>query len=413
MNTRRPTVAFVTVDMPLDGGSGGQIASWRLLEAYSTFADLHVMALSPPETPVNPAISDVSQRAVTVPIESFFYVAARTRLVAKLIRSQLGGRPYRLSKFDVPEARRVLAAWSRETSYDLLHCDHLSTAAYTSSFPGVPFVLLDHNIEWHLISKVAAVRRTRLERAVLMREARRTRAVETDVAWRSEHIFTLAEDDRRLLIGADRGLSSKVSVWPLPAPRVAPIVREREAREPLTIVTLGSLQSGRRLEGLRWFLSEVWAEVRRACPSARLLIVGRGAPRDLLAMDSRDGIELLGFVEDLDGILRRVDLCVMPLLAGGGIRVKILELVARGISCVGTSLATRGFADLEAVHVADAPAEWVATLREAADCPELFRRRGLASAQVLRKERSALTATDHLRAVVERVASTPARNRDG
>ena len=140
MAVAAPRVLFLTTGVPRDGETGGQIASWRVLQAYATFAQVDVLALTPPDAEVPAELADLAHRVATVPVPAFYYQHARLRLLATLARSQLGGRPYRIAKFDRPAARRVLAEWAPETRYDLIHCDHLATTPYADRVPGVPRV---------------------------------------------------------------------------------------------------------------------------------------------------------------------------------------------------------------------------------------------------------------------------------
>ena len=72
-------------------------------------------------------------------------------------------------------------------------------------------------------------------------------------------------------------------------------------------------------------LGQVWPEVRRARPSARLLLVGRGAPRELPA-----GAEAAGYVADLQDCYAGAAAVLAPATSGGGTQVKVSDAVARG-----------------------------------------------------------------------------------
>lgn len=393
MVMRRPRVLFITLNVPLEGNSGGQIVTWRLLEAYSRFADVDVVALVPPDVAVHPPLAALVRDIELVPLPTYYYAHARARLVGTLAKSQLGGRPYRLAKFDVGEARRVLAEWTHVRRYDIAHLDHLSTTTYSAQLGDLPFILMEHHVEWDHLLSVARAHRDPAVRAVLKREAWRTHATEVKAVRRSAHTFTLSGDDRRLLVAADPALDPRVSMWPVPVPEVPDITRATSPSRPLTLLALGSMRSGERLPGLRWFLSHVWPDARRADPEVRLFVVGRDPPADIRSFAGRDGVEVYGFVDDLERILRDVDLCVMPLLACGGIRVKILELLARGIPCLGTPRAVRGFQELPGVYTAETPAEWLSALDWASRNSGQLRRSAELGRRALRQARAPETAT--------------------
>jgi glycosyltransferase involved in cell wall biosynthesis len=385
-----PRVLFLTTSVPRDGETGGQIASWRVLRAYATFAQVDVLALTPPGAQVPPELSDLAHRVATVPVPGFYYQHARLRLLGTLARSQLGGLPYRIAKFYRPEARRIVADWAGQTDYALIHCDHLATTPYATRASGTPFVLADYDVESNELSSFAAAQSNPLSRAVLRREARRTRAAEGAAVARAARVFAVSEEDARLLSQDDPRLAEKISALPVPLPEADPV--PRRPGSPFGLLVLGPLQAGGRLEGLRWLLSAVWPRVRAEHPDARLLVVGAGAPDEIRARDGRDGIEVRGFVEDLDAVLSEIDLCVMPLLSGGGIRIKILESLPRGVPCLGTEVAVRGFAGVPGVLEANAPDEWLAIVNDVVARPDEFRHAALAGAAALRP-RFSLEAT--------------------
>ena len=375
-------VLFLTTNVPRDGETGGQIASWRVLEAYASFAQVDVLALTPPGAQVTPELAELAHRVATVPVPAFYYQHARLRLLGTLARSQLGGRPYRIAKFDRPEARRTAVDWVGQADYALLHCDHLATTPYAACAPQTPFVFADYDVESNELSSFAEAQSSVPARMILRREARRTRAAERTAVARAAHVFAVSDEDARLLSRDDPALQERISVLPLPLPQAEPVARNPDS--PFTALVLGPLHAGGRLEGLRWFLSAVWPRFRTQDPQARLLIVGAGAPAEISALDGRDGIQVRGFVEDLEGVLAETSVCVMPLLSGGGIRIKVLELLPRGVPCLGTRVAVRGFAGVAGVYEANSPEEWVQALAMLGRSgPEQGRQAALAGAAAL------------------------------
>jgi glycosyltransferase involved in cell wall biosynthesis len=110
-------------------------------------------------------------------------------------------------------------------------------------------------------------------------------------------------------------------------------------------------------QGMEWFIREVWPTIRHRLPEARLDVVGRNASPAIEAMHGQLGIEVHGFVKDLDAMYQQAAVSVVPLLAGGGTRLKILESLARGVPVVSTTIGAFGIDLDEAQGLlrADAP----------------------------------------------------------
>jgi glycosyltransferase involved in cell wall biosynthesis len=119
---------------------------------------------------------------------------------------------------------------------------------------------------------------------------------------------------------------------------------------------VGDLSWPPNAEAIRWFGGRVWPLVKEARPAARAEILGRGAPPDLAAISGPD-FQLLGEGADTRPYWERAAVAAVPLLAGGGTRLKILEAAACGVPVVSTSVGAEGL-DLEPgreVRLADSP----------------------------------------------------------
>jgi glycosyltransferase involved in cell wall biosynthesis len=86
---------------------------------------------------------------------------------------------------------------------------------------------------------------------------------------------------------------------------------------------------------------EILPRVRARVPSARARLVGAMGPPELLATAGRT-VELTGGVETVLPYLRSARVTVMPVRAGSGSRIKVLEALAAGIPVVATSFAVSG-----------------------------------------------------------------------
>ena len=115
-------------------------------------------------------------------------------------------------------------------------------------------------------------------------------------------------------------------------------------------------------------------------PGAALLVVGREPPPSVTRLGSRPGIEVVGPVPDMREWYARATAVVVPLLAGGGSRLKILEAMACGRAVASTSAGAEGLdagGGRELVIADGAEAFAAATLR-LLEQPDL--RRNLAAA---------------------------------
>jgi glycosyltransferase involved in cell wall biosynthesis len=106
-----------------------------------------------------------------------------------------------------------------------------------------------------------------------------------------------------------------------------------------SVLYVGTVHYPPNLAGLRWFLEECWPLVLRSAPDARLDIVGRGGDR---LHRLPPGVVVHDYVDDLDNSFASAAVFVVPLKAGSGLRLKILDAMNRGVPVVSTTIGYEG-----------------------------------------------------------------------
>jgi succinoglycan biosynthesis protein ExoO len=157
-----------------------------------------------------------------------------------------------------------------------------------------------------------------------------------------------------------------VAVATLPFAVEIPEVDVTTPRPPVALF-VGALNRP-NVDALGWLLDEIWPQVRRARPEARLRVVGRVAAS--FAGPWPEGAEPVGFVEDLAPEYARAAVVLAPIRFGSGVKIKLVEGLAHGLPAVATPAGAEGLGPLppEALKVAeDAPGFAAALLATLAD----------------------------------------------
>ena len=150
-----------------------------------------------------------------------------------------------------------------------------------------------------------------------------------------------------------------------------------DAATPPTIVFTGSMNWIANIDGVRYFLDHIWPHVTAVRPASRFVIVGRDPPKSLL-MRARHlhNVEFTGFVDDVRPYVRRAHAFVIPILVGGGTRIKAFEGMAMGCPVVSTSHGIEGLDVEPDVHYLrrDDPVTFAAAIIDMLDDPGLRQR---------------------------------------
>jgi glycosyltransferase involved in cell wall biosynthesis len=120
------------------------------------------------------------------------------------------------------------------------------------------------------------------------------------------------------------------------------------------LVFVGSMDWMPNVDGMRWFLDEVFPLIRAQRPECRLAIVGRNPPPSLIAARN-SYVTVTGTVPDVRPFLWQSAVSIVPLRVGGGTRLKIFEAMAAATPVVSTTIGAEGLPVRhgETVRIAD------------------------------------------------------------
>jgi len=220
-------------------------------------------------------------------------------------------------------------------------------------------------------------------RAFLRWQAPRVARLELDILRRAAGASCVSERDARAL-SSDGGAPPVVVSNGVDLERYA--FRPEPSSEEL-VFFVGDLTWPPNLEGIRWFLSEVWPILARLRREARVEVLGRG--EGSLREPARrgpPGFSFLGEGADTRPLWRRAAVAIVPLLTGGGTRLKILEAAACGVPVVATPVGAEGldFAAGREIEIASGAPEFAAAVARLLAEPDA--RRSLAGAARRRVE---------------------------
>jgi glycosyltransferase involved in cell wall biosynthesis len=282
------------------------------------------------------------------------------REIGYALKSIATGIPYTVARHYDPAVLQIIESEVRRLQPDFVYCDHLSMMDYGRRLD-VPIVYDAHNVEHAILRRFAAARPNVLMRLAAGYEWRRVRKYERDSCRRSKLVFAVSDVDRRALTEL---------AGPEVLIRTAPIsVDARHRSTPAlpstpSVLFLGGLHWPPNAEALAFFIREIWPLVRRDQPNATLTAVGRDDSS--LATECRGvpGVTLTGWVDDIEPYVARSRALIVPMRAGSGMRVKILEAMARGLPVVSTRVGCEGIDVRSGEHllVADEPSTFAAAL---------------------------------------------------
>ena len=128
-----------------------------------------------------------------------------------------------------------------------------------------------------------------------------------------------------------------------------------EVEDKPTFYHIGSMNWMPNEEGIKWFLNNVWGDVVKRVPEAKLYLAGRNMPKWLLKKNHKKNIEVVGEVPDAHEFVNQHNVAIVPLFSGSGMRIKIIESMALGKTVITTMIGAEGiqYTEFEDIIIAD------------------------------------------------------------
>ena len=377
----QPAALIVAPEAPYPLAGGGALRTASLLEYL---ARTHAVDLIVFRQPGAPDPQTLVPPGLTRRISVIDLPANRRTLAAKAVRNAMRmarAVPPLVDRFDGFASRIAQAVEGRRYAIGLV--EHFWCAPYWEQIaPVCGRTVLDlHNIESLLHARCARVETgaaafahrvfhkaaLELERQLLPRFSGVLAASESD-----------ADAARAIAPGA------RVSVYRNAIPWTpVPLKREENA-----IVFSGNMEYHPNISAVRFFRREVWPRLRERWPGLVWRLVGKNAwaVRAFTSGDSR--IEVKSEIEDAVLELARCKVAVVPLLAGSGTRLKILEAWAAAVPVVSTTLGAEGLPVRDGEHLllADGAAAFAAAVSRLLACKELRTGLGMAGRLLMENE---------------------------
>lgn len=303
----------------------------------------------------------------------------------------------------IAAVRRLLAA----APFDVVVFDFVHAAVLRPPALGGATVCFTHNVEAEIFERHAKAARSAPLRWLWSSQAAKMRRFEREALARFTRVVTVSERDARMFERNDglttaraipTGVDLDFFAWQPPADGTP------------TVVFTGSMDWEANVDGIRFYIEEVWPLVRAQVPAARLRVVGKNPPASLVQRQL-PGVHFTGFVDDVRDHARDAQAFVIPLRVGGGTRIKAFEAMAMGLPVVSTAIGMEGLDVEDGVHFLradDAQALAEATLRLLGDAPLRLRLSQAARALVEDRFGHRVAAEVFGRILREAVAATEA-----
>ncbi len=371
---------FLSQLFPYPPDAGPKVRSYYVLRHLAQHHQLTLVAFTRPDDQ-NEALEELKQycqHVYTIPIKRNHW-----RDIRAFTASVLTGQPFVIQRDFVPGMKQLVdQLLSGRSEFDMIHVDQLWMAQYALDVSrnlrngDSPRLVLDeHNACFQIFERLAAHEANLLKRSLLEHEWRALKAYEAQTCARFDHVVTVTENDRLILEGLvdARGSDNGAHRNGKPEFSTIPICVNPWAARPVTpqagakdVLHMGTMFWLPNIEGILWFAKNVWPAIVSQVPEATFTIAGKNPPEAIkelatISPGSLNGnrppssVNVTGYVPDPQPYLQAAGVFIVPLLSGGGMRVKIPDAWRWGLPIVSTRIGAEGieYRDGENILIAD------------------------------------------------------------
>lgn len=377
MTKTKPRMAFVSTVFLFPNDAGGKIRTTNILRGLKG-REFEISLICPATIEQQTRWADEIQ---TVCDEFLPWTPAPERPKWQRAFDLLGEVPVNIANDKTAPGIAAVAALALRDDIDLIVFDFVHAAVLRPANLSCATVCFTHNIEAEIFGRHAEQARNILSQYMWNSQYAKMQRFEREALAQFTTVVAVSERDARFFtdhygirdaLAIPTGVDLNFFDWAAP-----PTV---DASTAPTIVFTGSMDWIANINGVSYFLEHIWPLVCELRPTARFLIVGRNPPDSLLTQARPLGnVEFTGFVDDIRPYVHSAHAFIIPLLVGGGTRIKAFEAMAMGCPVVSTSIGMEGLDVSPDLHYLcrDTPETFAAAIVDLLDDPSL--REGLST----------------------------------
>ncbi len=354
-------ILFLTPHLPSPPISGGSARMHGLISRLEPSHDVAILSYRERAQDSRQAVESTGQyaRLVVTVVNPNLGVASRSKRRGQL-RSLVSRGSFERRVYGLPALQRAFDRVVHEWRPDVIVVE-FAQMGYLRFPPEIPVILDAHNVEHEILRRSARVDGSWSRSLYSRINAFKLRREEANLVRRVDGLSVTSERDRREFVQLVPGSDPVVIPNGVDCDHFGSCHVEPDDG---IVLFFGAMDYFPNVDAVTYFYREIWPQLRREHPDLQFSVVGRDPAPDVQLLDDAPGVKVTGLVDDLREWIGRAAVVIVPLRAGSGTRLKVLEAMAMGKPVVSTSLGVEGLDVVHGEHVliADDPDSFAASV---------------------------------------------------
>jgi len=279
--------------------------------------------------------------------------------IPRLIQYALAGTPVDLEFLYSEELVEKIRNLMAQDQYDIVQIEQSRMAVYLDMLPTeiqCKRILVFHNVAFSQYDRISKIAATPIMRLRAWLHSAMLKKWEPRYASRFDRCFAVSKPDRDLILKMNPLLRVNVIPNGVDTHYYQPV--RLEEKQP-ALLFIGNMAYEPCSDGALWFFNEILPYLQQKMSDIQVWIVGNNPPEAISCLDG-NGVHVTGRVDDVVPYYQRSSIAIVPIRAGGGTRLKIMEAMALGRPVVSTTIGCEGLEVEDGRHIlmADHPIEF-------------------------------------------------------
>ncbi len=253
-------------------------------------------------------------------------------------------KSYNVARFINKDYEKALVALLQREQFDVIQFESIYTSPYLKTarkYSEAHCVCRVHNIEYRIWQRLSEHETSFMKRKYLELLTNRLKNYELDVLCMFDLLLPISKKEEEYFVTQKLNRCYYLP-FGVDGNKALPEVDVDQN----SCFHIGSMDWAPNVEGLQWFLQDVWPEVQLKLPHVSLYLAGKNMPASFRSKES-ENLHIVGEVDDVAAFSMEKNIMIVPLLTGAGIRIKIIEAMALAKTVITTEVGAEG---IGAIH---------------------------------------------------------------